>query len=115
MEKFGFDQSRKGVAQSAALFTPEMNAHPFISQQNELMLYLISVDQQREVATRGTKPPAGISKYRAENPNPDDWIDDTEGKVWLVTGGGDKGGILVRAGESTTSAQLDKRISTGSL
>mmetsp|Transcript_35157 Transcript_35157/g.81624 ORF Transcript_35157/g.81624 Transcript_35157/m.81624 type:complete len:590 (+) Transcript_35157:57-1826(+) len=34
---------------------------------------------------------------------------------WEVVGGADKGGILVREGEGTTSAQLGERLSTGAL
>lgn len=35
-------------------------------------------------------------------------------QVWEVVGGGDKGGIIVREGQATTSAALD-RVSTGAL
>eukprot|EP00439_Symbiodinium_sp_Y106_P065149 s716_g10.t1 len=35
--------------------------------------------------------------------------------IWEIVGGGDKGGIIVRDGESTKSAQLGDRLSTGSL
>ncbi|CAJ1432996.1 unnamed protein product [Effrenium voratum] len=34
---------------------------------------------------------------------------------WEIVGGADKGGILVREGESIKSAQLDERLATGSL
>lgn len=35
--------------------------------------------------------------------------------TWVVVGGGDKGGILVREGQATSSAQCSERLSTGSL
>lgn len=38
-----------------------------------------------------------------------------EGQLWHVTGGLDTGGILVRAGKSTTSEQLAERLSTGAV
>ncbi|CAJ1447950.1 unnamed protein product [Effrenium voratum] len=34
---------------------------------------------------------------------------------WEVVGGGEKGGLLVRDGPSTTAAQLDERLTTGSI
>ena len=34
---------------------------------------------------------------------------------WEVVGGGDKGGILVRAGQATSSEQLAERLATGAL
>lgn len=37
------------------------------------------------------------------------------GGQWKVVGGADKGGILVREGKDTKSAQIDERLSTGSL
>lgn len=37
------------------------------------------------------------------------------GQVWKVVGGADKGGILVREGQSTTSPQVPDRLATGSL
>lgn len=36
-------------------------------------------------------------------------------QVWKVVGGGDKGGIIVREGEATTSKQLEPRLATGAL
>ena len=33
--------------------------------------------------------------------------------AWEVIGGGDKGGILVRSGQATSSDQLPERLSTG--
>eukprot|EP00931_Biecheleriopsis_adriatica_P078476 TRINITY_DN51936_c0_g1_i1.p1 TRINITY_DN51936_c0_g1~~TRINITY_DN51936_c0_g1_i1.p1 ORF type:complete len:187 (+),score=51.54 TRINITY_DN51936_c0_g1_i1:90-650(+) len=36
-------------------------------------------------------------------------------KLWEVIGGGSKGGILVRQGKKTSSAQFDRRLATGSL
>ncbi|CAK9115108.1 unnamed protein product [Durusdinium trenchii] len=35
--------------------------------------------------------------------------------MWEVVGGGDKGGILVRAGQGTSSEQLPERLSTGAI
>mmetsp|Transcript_10263 Transcript_10263/g.32552 ORF Transcript_10263/g.32552 Transcript_10263/m.32552 type:complete len:527 (-) Transcript_10263:124-1704(-) len=40
---------------------------------------------------------------------------DEEGQIWEVVGGGDKGGIMVREGIQTTSAQEADRLSTGAL
>eukprot|EP00931_Biecheleriopsis_adriatica_P118697 TRINITY_DN94040_c0_g1_i1.p1 TRINITY_DN94040_c0_g1~~TRINITY_DN94040_c0_g1_i1.p1 ORF type:complete len:371 (+),score=79.86 TRINITY_DN94040_c0_g1_i1:61-1173(+) len=37
------------------------------------------------------------------------------GQCWEVVGGGDKGGILVRQGQGTSSEQFPERLSTGSL
>lgn len=37
------------------------------------------------------------------------------GQRWEVVGGADKGGILVRGGQSTTSEQLEARLATGAL
>eukprot|EP00408_Alexandrium_pacificum_P018815 CAMPEP_0171196350 /NCGR_PEP_ID=MMETSP0790-20130122/21858_1 /TAXON_ID=2925 /ORGANISM="Alexandrium catenella, Strain OF101" /LENGTH=70 /DNA_ID=CAMNT_0011661573 /DNA_START=78 /DNA_END=286 /DNA_ORIENTATION=+ len=36
-------------------------------------------------------------------------------QLWEIVGGADKGGILVREGESTGSAQTPERLSTGAL
>mmetsp|Transcript_11123 Transcript_11123/g.25321 ORF Transcript_11123/g.25321 Transcript_11123/m.25321 type:complete len:581 (-) Transcript_11123:120-1862(-) len=36
-------------------------------------------------------------------------------QLWEIVGGADKGGILVREGKETTSAQLKERLSTGAL
>jgi len=37
------------------------------------------------------------------------------GQAWKVVGGADKGGIVVREGQATTSAQLPARLSTGAV
>mmetsp|Transcript_22022 Transcript_22022/g.42257 ORF Transcript_22022/g.42257 Transcript_22022/m.42257 type:complete len:405 (+) Transcript_22022:70-1284(+) len=37
----------------------------------------------------------------------------SDGPLWEVVGGGDKGGIIVRAGKETSSAQEKERLSTG--
>ena len=36
-------------------------------------------------------------------------------ELWEVIGGVDKGGIMVREGESTTSTQKSERLGTGAL
>jgi len=36
-------------------------------------------------------------------------------QLWEIVGGADKGGIVVRSGPTTTSQQLDQRLSTGAL
>ncbi|CAJ1448692.1 unnamed protein product, partial [Effrenium voratum] len=36
-------------------------------------------------------------------------------QMWEIVGGADKGGIIVRDGETTKSNQLDDRLSTGAL
>jgi len=110
----GFEASRKGLQQSIQAFTPAMNGHPVIAEKNILMQYLISPDVQQEVAKRLGTAPVGIGRFRAQNPNPEDWRDDLDaGRVWQVVGGEDKGGIIVRLSESTSSPQLGQRISTG--
>lgn len=40
---------------------------------------------------------------------------EAESQIWEVVGGGDAGGILVRAGKDTSSKQEDIRLSTGAL
>jgi len=36
-------------------------------------------------------------------------------QLWEVVGGADKGGILLREGEGTSSAKVEERLATGSI
>jgi hypothetical protein len=112
--KYGFAADRKGVQASLKSFTPEMNAHPQAVWRNELMQYLIDPSIQKNIADRGLPAPKGVATSRLRAPHPDDWPEDS-GKVWLVVGGGEKGGIVVRREEDTKSAELKDRLGTDAL
>lgn len=115
IQQFGFEPTRAGVAQSVKAFTPEMNAHPEIGWRNSLMGYLINPNLQKKVADGHVAAPVGVLPSRRKRPEPDEWPEAVPGHVWMVVGGRDKGGIMVRSGKETTSAQFDKRLSTGAI
>lgn len=110
---FGFEATREGVAASTKAFTPELNNHPVIAARNAVMQYLISPEEQRKVRDNKAKAPPGIPNSRINQPEPGDWPEGS-GKVWVVTGGKSSGGIVVRATSDPNSAQLAKRLTTGS-
>lgn len=112
--KFGFEGSRKGVQASLKAFTPEMNAHPVVSEKNILMQYLIDPKQQQEIADKDLVAPKGVPPSRRRTPDPDEWPEGS-GKVWQVVGGKEKGGITVRRGEDTKSDELHERLATHAL
>lgn len=107
--KFGFEATRKGVQASLKSFSPEMNAHPLIAEKNVLMQYLIDPSQQQEIADKDSAAPKGVPPSRKRTPDPEEWPEDS-GKVWLVTGGEKTGGITVRKGEDTKSAEFPERL-----
>lgn len=115
IEKFGFDPDRQGVSNSSKAFTPEMNANEQVLMRNNLMQYLIDPGMQGKVAEGRVVGPPGVIPSRKQRPEPEEWLDSNSGKVWIVTGGGDKGGIVVRNGQDTNSAQLDSRLGTGAI
>lgn len=110
--KYGFPATGQGIILSQKAYTPQINGHPDIKEKSPLLEYLLSPEVQLNVAKGSTAPPKGITKLRAQNPNPSTW-DIASGDVWKVVGGSDKGGILVRQQASTNSAQLSMRLSTG--
>jgi len=80
--------------------------HAFIAADTAAMPYVNSW-LRRPV---GDKPPA---VQAASTPAPK--ADAQTAQVWKVVGGVDKGGIVVRVGEATTSAQAEVRLATGAL
>lgn len=115
IEKFGFEPSRAGVMESVKAFTPEINDHPEVAWRSTFMAYLVDPSQQQKVATGRQAAPPGVLPSRKARPEPSEWPEDASGNVWHVVGGGDKGGIIVRSGKDTKSAQLDKRLATGAI
>lgn len=115
IEAFGFAPTREGVLASTKAFSNEVNGHPDIALRNGLMQYLIDPGMQQKVAEGMILAPLGVLPSRKSRPEPDEWLDSHPGKVWIVTGGGDKGGILVRQGVDTNSAQLESRLATGTI
>lgn len=112
--KYGFAGDRKGVQASLKAFTPEMNAEPRVAMKNELMQYLIDPNVQTATTDKGLRPPKGLPPSRLRIPHPNEWEEGT-GKVWLVVGGAEKGGIVVRKGEDTKSPELKDRLSTNAM
>lgn len=77
------------------------------------MQYLIDPDTQQNVAS-GKQVVQGIPPSRVRVPDPAEWDEDkAESKVWIVVGGSDKGGIIVRSGSDTKSPEMAKRLATG--
>jgi len=112
--KYGFEGTRKGVQASLKAFTPEMNAHPVVVEKNVLMQYLIDPSQQQDIADKDLKAPRGVPPSRRRTPDPEEWPEDS-GKVWVVVGGEKTGGIMVRKGVETKSAEYPERLGTGAL
>jgi len=73
--------------------------HPFIAADITAMPYINEWLRKEG----GAKVPAASSTPAAI------------AQVWKVVGGSDKGGIIARAGEGTSSQQLEPRLSTGAL
>jgi len=115
IEQFGFESSRAGVMESVKAFTQEINDHPEIAWRNAFMAYLIDPGQQQKVATGRMAAPPGALPSRKARPDPAEWPEGLSGHVWRVVGGKDKGGIMVRSGKDVKSAQLDKRLATGTI
>jgi len=114
MERFGFEPSREGVRQSFLAFTPEINDHPTVMANRLLMRYLVNPGMQLDVAAKRLPVPRGVLASRAAQPEPGDWPAHT-GRAWLVVGGSEAKGIVVRRGESITSAQCVYRLEAGAL
>lgn len=112
---FGFEGTREGVLNSTKAFTPEINNNPKVVMRNNIMQYLIDPTMQQKVAEGKIIMPPGVLPSRKSCPDPEEWPETSTGKVWIVTGGGDKGGIVVRANKDTNSAQLESRLATGTI
>lgn len=110
--RFGFEGTRKGVQASLKAFTPEMNAHPAVTEKNALMQYLIDPTQQQEIADKDLKAPRGVPPSRRRTPDPEEWPDDS-GKVWIVVGGEKSGGITVRKEVNVKSPEYPEKLGHG--
>mmetsp|Transcript_35483 Transcript_35483/g.81203 ORF Transcript_35483/g.81203 Transcript_35483/m.81203 type:complete len:1148 (-) Transcript_35483:189-3632(-) len=70
------------------------------------------VDAFSEREDQPRKIPRGRSLWKARPYVP---MDEPDGALWQIVGGADKGGVLVREGESTSSQATAARLSTGSI
>lgn len=113
LSKFDFTPDRAGVAASVQAFN-NVNTNPEVAMRNAVMNYLVDLDLQADVEKGIKKAPEGVPASRIAKPDPSEWDEDT-GKVWRVVGGGEKGGIVVRQGEDTTSAECAQRLTTGAI
>merc|ERR550532_3742234 len=111
VEKFGYEASRKGVSASMRAFGP-LNAHPVIAEKNALMQYLIDPAMQQQITDKDLAAPRGVPYSRRRSPDPEEWPEEG-GKVWQVIGGEKTGGIMVRKGEDTKSAEFAERLEKG--
>lgn len=110
--KFGFPASEKGAVFSSMAFK-ELNAHPPIAEKSDLVQYLLHPETQKELqANLNKKAPRGISEGRQSNPEPTEWTEEELGKVWVVVGGKDSGGIVVRKEANVSSQQFPQRLGT---
>mmetsp|Transcript_17351 Transcript_17351/g.50734 ORF Transcript_17351/g.50734 Transcript_17351/m.50734 type:complete len:242 (-) Transcript_17351:169-894(-) len=113
LPSFGFEASRKGVQASLKAFNP-LNSLAVVNEKNALMQYLIDPQMQQTVAAKHLPAPRGVPASRVQTPDPSDWPEGS-GKVWVVVGGAQTGGIVVRRGEQTKTAELPQRLGTGAL
>lgn len=121
ISKFGFEASRKGVAQSISAFTPELNADPAIAANNMRLAQLVnpSVDFETDAKMAEDKPAKIHTKKVAATDTAHVAEAPQEGRVWLVVGGAHAGGLLVRRGKElasaalTTTAGSQARLATG--
>lgn len=119
LEKFDFEASKKGAEEYEAALTDDVKTNAIMQEKSALIEYLTQPKVQEEVAKKAGQgdveaAPKGVPASRIATPSPDAWSEGT-GRVWLVIGGGDKGGILVRSGKALTSEQCSDRLATDSM
>lgn len=109
LERWGFPPTPLGLFQSGAVFTAEMNADADIAAGNRQLFQLTDPALQDRKA--GDKPAAGTTVA------PDVPAAVAGGrKRWKVTGGGDKGGIVVRSGrDPKTTKEYPERLQHGAV
>eukprot|EP00439_Symbiodinium_sp_Y106_P032013 s6565_g3.t2 len=96
------------LRRSASSKEPERRA-PSKTEWCSLAL-VTAVPQQREAAPAPSRLTHIKADFEKGIPNPASLL---LAMAWEVVGGGDKGGILVRSGQATSSDQLSERLSTG--
>uniref|UniRef100_A0A7S4S235 Protein C10 n=1 Tax=Alexandrium monilatum TaxID=311494 RepID=A0A7S4S235_9DINO len=107
--RYGFEPTRAGVFRcSRALETPEMMADPEVKKGNSILKWLVDPDSQKRFPS-----PEGYERFKPKEERVDE--ETGAGRYWTVTGGGRKGGIVVRIGQATTSAELARRLASGAV
>jgi len=99
---------------STLAVTPELREVPAVRERILLRRYLVDPEMQNDVALEKTPVPRGVPRSRVFRPYPDDW-DQGTGKIWLVVGGTDVGGISVQESADLDSALLAQKLAPDSL
>lgn len=111
LEKFGFDATRKGLAASQVAFSaPEVAADPEIQKKNQKMSYWVNVSQQVAAKTDPQFAYEGIDPEKLKNPEPAGLK-----TSYLVVGGADTKGILVREGEGLKSVEVGRLVTSATV
>jgi len=114
IEELGFEPTKKGVAQSTAAVGKHMvNPSPELQKNHLQLTWLCDPDQQRADPffmpdVEGIPRPE-IVKERIW---PEDFM--VRGAAWVVVGGIEKNGIVVRKGEAFDSLAYQYRLAPGS-
>mmetsp|Transcript_127445 Transcript_127445/g.271734 ORF Transcript_127445/g.271734 Transcript_127445/m.271734 type:complete len:314 (+) Transcript_127445:66-1007(+) len=114
---YGFEASKKGVQDSVTAFNPHQSNGDVVLRNN-IMTYLVTPEQQKMCAEGRAKPPIGIPPSVVSLPDPrerDSESSQGTGHVWKVTGGKEKGGIIVKGGADVKSEEMARRLTTGCL
>mmetsp|Transcript_16475 Transcript_16475/g.38610 ORF Transcript_16475/g.38610 Transcript_16475/m.38610 type:complete len:261 (-) Transcript_16475:55-837(-) len=112
--KYGFEGSKKGVAQSTAAVQSVPDQTEEMLKNHQVLMWLVDPDEQK---SRPDFVPDAEIPEELKPVKPKIWAEDLvqRGSRWKVVGGGGKGGILVRKGKALDSAVYRFRLATGAI
>jgi len=110
--KYGFEGTKKGVAQSTAAVQAVPDQTEEMLRNHQVLMWLTDPEEQKQKPD--FVPDAEVPEF-IRPPKPKVYLEDllARGSPWVVVGGGDKGGILVRKGEALDSPFYHFRLATG--
>jgi len=110
--KYGFEASKKGVAQSTAAVQAVPNQSEEMQRNHQVLMWLCDPDEQkaRPDFVPDAELPEGVRPEKTKT-YAEDLV--AKGSSWIVVGGADKKGIMVRKGKELDSPVFRFRLAHG--